>query len=102
MSLKFNSNQSMTKKIPEVLYPLFWVDEHFEIDKKNADKFYYQVKVPLSLINIGKYVLFSFGALLLLVCCSISYTAWKKNKAEPVNNLINSDASEQTPLISNI
>jgi hypothetical protein len=95
----------MTKKIPEVLFPLFWIDEvrqihafeivlyvnknnrhffsvkHFEIDKKSADMFYYQVKLPLDVINIGKYFIFSVGASLILLCTFFAIRLYRNNKA---------------------
>ncbi|CAF0927586.1 unnamed protein product [Brachionus calyciflorus] len=93
---------SMTKKIPEVMYPLFWVDEHFEIDKKNADTFYYQVKLPLMLISIGKYVLSVLGFILFVISCIYAYSL--STKTEQTQDLnIQSDETreptEQTPLI---
>ena len=92
----------MTKKIPEVLYPLFWVDEHFEIDKKNADTFYYQVKLPLLLLNIGKFVLFGLGLILTILSCHYAYNLSKKNRPEQDLNIqseVTNEPSEQTPLI---
>lgn len=81
------------------MYPLFWVDEHFEIDKVNADKFYYQVKVPLSVINVGKYVILAVGLMLLLVCVGFSFVSWKKNQATPDVPVA---VTETTPLINSI
>ena len=58
----------MTKGLSQVLYPLFWLDENFVVDQKNADKFYYSVKLPLQAFDIAKYVAFSFGVALILTC----------------------------------
>lgn len=92
----------MTKNIPEVLFPLFWVDEHFEIDKKNADKFYYSVQLPLNVINIGKWIIFSFGAVLFIVCFAFAYKAsFKASDEENADRVINSNLNEQTPLLNN-
>ncbi len=47
--------------MPEILYPLIWVDEHFTIDKPNADKFYNQVKLPLMIVEYGKWAILGVG-----------------------------------------
>lgn len=95
----------MTKNLPEVLYPLFWVDEHFEIDKKNADLFYYQVKLPLLGVTIGKYFLFGIGFILFLISCRYAYNLSKKNQPQNFNiqeSSNSNDVSEQTPLLTTI
>lgn len=66
VQLHRDSRISMTANLPEILYPLFWVDEHFEIDKKNADKFKNEVKMPLELVNIFKWLLFIVGVVMML------------------------------------
>ena len=51
----------LTTNLPEILYPLIWVDEHFTIDKPNADKFYNQVKLPLMIVDYGKWAILGVG-----------------------------------------
>lgn len=95
----------MTKNLPEVLYPLFWVDEHFEIDKKNADLFYYQVKLPLLGVSIGKYCLFGIGFILFLISCRYSYTLSKRKQHQNFNIQESSnsiDINERTSLLTTI
>lgn len=53
-----------------------WVDENFVIDKPNADKFFYQVKLPLMVLDIGRYVLIGIG----LVGLFVSVIFISKNK----------------------
>lgn len=92
----------MTKNLPEILYPLFWVDEHFEIDKKNADLFYYQVKIPLLGVTIGKYTLFAVGFILFVISCRYTYNISKKNDNPEDFNIQNAqkdENDEQTPLL---
>ena len=60
--------------MPEILYPLIWVDEHFTIDKPNADKFYNQVKLPLMIVEYGKWAILGVGivfSIVSLICASI-------------------------------
>lgn len=86
----------------EVLYPLFWVDEHFDIDKPNADNFVRQVKIPLLFVEIGKYLPIALGTLLILSSLIYSYVQ-KRNRTRPVVSFdppaIN---DETTPLLNNI
>jgi hypothetical protein len=79
------------------LSPLFWLDEHFEIDKVNADKFNREVKLPLDVINVGKYVVFVVGMILILVCAGYSFVIWKRNQVVPELPVV----TETTPLINN-
>jgi hypothetical protein len=54
-----------------------WVDENFEIDKINADKFFSEVKLPLMVLEIGKYVILAIGVALILAL--VFYVNKKKN-----------------------
>jgi len=63
----------ISAKLPEVLYPLFWVDEHFTIDEKNADKYYNEVALPLKIVNILKWVIFGIGILLFVFTLLYGY-----------------------------
>lgn len=90
--------------MPEVLYPLMWVDENFIIDKKNADIFYNQAQLPLDILNYGKYVLLGVG--LVLLTLHLIYYLRKKAKDNSYSNIDvqdsiinNSQASETTHLI---
>ena len=92
----------MTKNLPEILYPLFWVDENFELDKKNADLFKSQVKTPLAVIQLGKYVLTGVGAA--LVAISFTFTmrrVYRKRRALNEDHQTNNLVDESSPLIIN-
>ena len=91
----------LTANLPEVLYPLFWVDENFEIDKKNADLFYDQVEIPMKVINYGKFVILGTGLILLAICLVFSFIIWRRNSQEEEVGSINWNPNEQTPLITN-
>jgi hypothetical protein len=43
-----------------------WIDENFVIDEENANKFYNQLVVPQIVLNVGKYVILAFGAVLII------------------------------------
>ena len=66
--------------MPQVLYPLFWLDENFDINQKVADQFYYSIKLPLNLVKIMKYVILGIGCVGPIVCLGISYRSWKRNQ----------------------
>lgn len=92
------------KNIPEVMFPLFWVDENFEIDKPNADKFVSQVKRPLAILNAMKYVIASLGFVLLLVCGGFTYRLYQSNKrsAEMSSSIsTNNEEDEREALLNN-
>lgn len=93
----------MTAKLPEILYPLFWVDENFQIDKKNADIFYDSVEIPMKVINYGKFAILGAGFVLLVICFIFSIYIWRKNAQEEEigGGAINWNPNEQTPLITN-
>ena len=54
-----------------------WVDENFEIDEINADKFFSEVKLPLMVLEIGKYVILAIGVAFILAL--VFYVNKKKN-----------------------
>jgi hypothetical protein len=54
-----------------------WVDENFEIDEVNADKFFSEVKLPLMVLEIGKYVILAIGVAFILAL--VFYVNKKKN-----------------------
>ncbi len=54
-----------------------WVDENFEIDEVNADKFFSEVKLPLMILEIGKYVILAIGVAFILAL--VFYVNKKKN-----------------------
>jgi hypothetical protein len=87
----------MIQNISEVLYPLFWIDENFEIDQINADKFYHQVKLPLEVISMVKYFVLFVGFILLAVSLGVHYTSWRKGRSLPERIQVD----ENTPLINN-
>lgn len=91
-----DSRINCAKTIAEILFPLFWVDEHFEIDKVNADKYVRQVKTPLTVIKIGKFVIFATGMILMFVCVAFNIFFWKRNK----NDENETTVTETTPLIN--
>ena len=99
---------SCAKTIPEVLYPLFWVDEHFDLDKKNADNYIRQVRIPLFFVEFSKIFFTSFGAVLLLACTTYIAYNWIKNKrsltniSRPINDSPDDLINENTPLINHI
>jgi hypothetical protein len=53
----------MVKNLQEIYFPLFWLDENFEIDQNLSDKFYHMVTLPILLFDIFVYVLIGIGAL---------------------------------------
>ena len=85
----------LTENLPEVLYPLFWLDENFVIDQATADQFYYSIKLPLSIVKIMKFVILGIGCLVLVVCLVFSYRGWKKNQPS------DEDLDERSLLINN-
>ena len=90
----------VSKNIPEIMFPIFWADEHFEIDKKNADIFVNGVRTPLAILSIGKFVIFAVGLALILICAIFAYRLPKKTSEE--TSLVNQNSinrSEQTPLL---
>lgn len=78
--LSKNAKIDITKSLPEVMYPLFWVDENFKIDEASADKFHSQVMMPLALFNTGKWVLLVVGFVLFTLSGAYAYRNWKSSK----------------------
>lgn len=96
---------SCAKDIPEILYPLFWVDENFAYNKTQADHFYAQVTLPLNLVYVGKYLISSIG--LVLILASIAFHVYlnktRSRSMQPIDippTINNSDDDERTPLIN--
>ena len=78
------------------------MDENFEIDKPNLDKYYYQVRVPIAILRIGQYVVLGVGLVLLIFSLSVSYYIWHESE---ISNLTAEKsrrdwtANENTPLL---
>jgi hypothetical protein len=81
-------------------YPLFWVDEHFTIDQKNADKFYYQVKMPLMMLNYGQWVVYGLAIACMVINIGYGLIVWKRSKSTQIyddeENLIINNSSDET------
>jgi len=91
IQIEKNDIFTMTENLPKLtLYPLFWGDENFVIDQASADKFKNQVLLPLSVVNVGKYVLAIGGGFLLIV--SLAYTVIAMRK---VSEQSDSDTSDE-------
>ena len=72
-------------------YPLFWVDEHFTVDKKTADLFKNQIQIPLRAVNVLKWLIFGIGCILFIANLFYAYRLKALNsvfkKSEPVSVL---------------
>jgi hypothetical protein len=64
------------------------------IDQVNADKFYNQVALPLGILNVGKFVLFGVGLLLIAVSSVLLLRMKQMQKSNDNGYLINSMANE--------
>ena len=92
----------MTNKINEIYFPLFWIDENFEIDQKQADTFYEKVSLKLILYDIFQYILLTIGSIIFLTCLIITSKIIMQNASQSSSeeNVINNqEISENTPLI---
>ncbi|CAF3376522.1 unnamed protein product [Rotaria sp. Silwood1] len=66
-------------RLNPVIYPMIWVDEHAEIDKPNADKFYRKVTRPITALHVMKYIILGIGIVLFLY--AIALIAYRRHKA---------------------
>lgn len=57
----------------------------------NADKYRSQVMIPLSVLNIGKFVVFGLG-LFIILACGIYMIHWRKQQRE--------NKSDRVPMIN--
>ncbi|XP_065351174.1 sensory neuron membrane protein 2-like [Cloeon dipterum] len=58
---------SNTKNLPEVVLPLFWVDEYFELDEERTDSLKDLVLSKLSIVDTIRWTLLGVGCVLFLV-----------------------------------
>ena len=61
---------------------MFWADENFIISKEIADEFKSQIKTPLLLVNIFKYVIFIAGVIGSIGFLSYGIHLYRKYKKE--------------------
>jgi hypothetical protein len=61
-----------------------------------------QVKIPLDVLNVGKFVLLSLGLILIVICVIYHVTRGSKRKdaINKTNSSINNAQNEQTPLLA--
>jgi len=71
-------------KIKPFVYPMMWLEEHAEIDKKRADEFRSNVTTPMMILNVMKYLLISIGALLFLIVIALIIRSHHKANNEGV------------------
>ncbi|CAB3365854.1 Hypothetical predicted protein [Cloeon dipterum] len=60
-------SSSITKNLPEVVLPLFWVDESYELDEENTNSLKGLVVSKLSFVEIIHWTLLGVGCILFLI-----------------------------------
>ncbi|CAF0969014.1 unnamed protein product [Rotaria sordida] len=108
--MQFNVNVVNDSKINAIshihplVYPMFWVNEHGEIDKPNADIFHKKVSVPLTALIILKYLFLAIGILLFTtVIILLVYSRHNKNQTNAVVAVVvepTTTTDETTPLLA--
>ncbi|CAF3768756.1 unnamed protein product [Rotaria sp. Silwood1] len=107
--MQFNINVVNDSKIGPLshihplVYPMFWVNEHGEIDKPNADMFHKKVSVPLTVLMILKYIFLAIGILLFITVISLLvYSRYKNNQTDVVIVAVEptTTTDETTPLLA--
>lgn len=92
------------------MYPLFWVDENMEVDKETADEYYSQIGLPLKLVSIGKWVIFSLGVILFGFSCLYAFKlkdeirlCFKRNHSDDEEHIVSNQAFDsQSPSMKTV
>lgn len=95
-------------KLPEVFFPLFWIDENFSVDKKTSHDFFTKVELPLRVYDFLKYFVLVSGIFLFSLCISITCHLMRENYCGKENLIMyedlttdehNEEPNETTPLV---
>lgn len=93
----------VTRNLPEIMYPLFWLDQSFEADKETTHAFYKKVQLPINVLYYAKYTLLGVGTLMLVL--SSVYIGLLVIKHRRLNQQMRNQASinrsetERSPLL---
>ncbi|XP_065348827.1 sensory neuron membrane protein 2-like [Cloeon dipterum] len=67
LMIKSIRGAAVTKNLPQVVLPLFWADEYFELDEETADSLKGLVVSKLSFVDTVRWVLIGVGCVLFLI-----------------------------------